>query len=284
MALQKKEPILAHGLTARQKEEVKLRKLSRDIEMIPANKRDQLKDKHFKEDYAEVMIPMHNRFLYYVAMENRLFNTSNGERQSAPILQTFDKETWKTFSNTDVFKTYTSEIVHNPELEDPKAPLVTLQYTLTDEEIEAARIEAEMKAKDEEIETLKKGTASPEPGMAVVREKGREIIVDTKSTEAAAPVTPMPTASAPAIAPAVEVAEPNTAAEPTPANVPAPEPEQGEPEQGEITEAAIDAITDAAQARAMLADLTASSVPGNLGLDKAKARIKDFLGFTTPTE
>lgn len=129
---------MAHGMTARQYEELKLRKLSDDVEMIPANRAKKLSDKLFKEDFGDYEIPQHERMHYHVAQELRLFVQATGDRQSVPSIHTYDKAMWPIIKNSDVFKAYVSEIVHNPEDEDEDATLVTLKYTLTDEEAAAA--------------------------------------------------------------------------------------------------------------------------------------------------
>lgn len=133
----KKEPIVTLGLTARQFEEIRQRKLSNDIEMIPGNCAGKMKDKLFNKDFENYQLPMHERNHVHVAMELRLFDNMSGQRQSVAMVQKFEENSWKAMVDSDVFKTYTSEFIHNPTLEKKNAPLVTLLYTLTDEELAA---------------------------------------------------------------------------------------------------------------------------------------------------
>lgn len=126
----KKEPILAHGLTAPETEEIRLRMLSKDVEMIRANRAADLQDELFIQDFGNYVIPMHERKHYHVATEIRSFSRTLGARESIPSVTVVDAATWMTFKQSDVFKTYTSEILHNPELEERDAKLVTLEYTL----------------------------------------------------------------------------------------------------------------------------------------------------------
>lgn len=126
----KKEATYAHGLTLRQSEEINLRKLSGDLEMIDANMADSLQDSEFKIDYAGHKIAQHERHCFHVAMELRAYNQQTRARESSPMCQIFDKATWLSFKDSDIFKSYTSEIVHNADLEDKDALLVTLSYIL----------------------------------------------------------------------------------------------------------------------------------------------------------
>ncbi len=151
----KVEPIVAHGLTARMFEEIKLRKIAGDEERIPANCASSLQDKFFKEDYKDYTIPMHERNHYHIAMEVRNFNPSTGGRLSVPMVQIFDKVSWLAMKEADTFKPYTAEFVHNPEKEEKNAPLVTLKYTLTDEEAaEQADDDKDDKLTLEEVDAL----------------------------------------------------------------------------------------------------------------------------------
>jgi hypothetical protein len=166
----KPEPIVAHGLTKRQFDEIKLRKLSNDLEMIPGNCASTMKDKHFKVDFADYQLPMHERLHYHVAMESRLYRSGDGERESVPMVQKFDKPSWLMMKESDTFKTYIAEFVHNPELEEKDAPLCTLKYTLTDEEL-AAQDKVEMPTGqgndmgevESEVETTKPKRAKVKP-------------------------------------------------------------------------------------------------------------------------
>lgn len=138
----KAEAIVAHGMTARQFEELKLRKLSNDIEMIPANLAAKLQDEIFAKEFGDYEIKMHERQHYHVIQEMRLFNQGTGKRDSVAAVVTYDKAMWPTVKDSDVFKDYTRELVHNPELEEKNAPMITLKYTLTDEEVAAQSEEA----------------------------------------------------------------------------------------------------------------------------------------------
>ena len=140
----KAEALMAHGMTARMYEELKLRKLSGDVETIKANRADSLTDEMFKKDFAGLMIPQHTRFHWHVAQEMRLFNQATGKRESTPVVHCYDAAMWKMVKDTEVFKAQISEIVHNPENEAKDAPLVTLKYTLTEAEL------AEQKEVEEE--------------------------------------------------------------------------------------------------------------------------------------
>lgn len=150
--MKKVEPIVAHGLTARMFEEIKLRKIAGDVERIPANLADKLQDKFFKEDFKDYEINMFDRRHYHVAMEVRNFDASTGSRLSVPMVQMFDEVSWKAMKASDHFKTFKSEFVHNPELEPKDAPLVTLKYTLTEEEAAALKGEDEEQEEDETID------------------------------------------------------------------------------------------------------------------------------------
>lgn len=141
----KAEPLMANGMTARQYEELKLRTLSNDVEKIPANRADRITDKLFAKDFDGYEIPQHERMHYHVAQELRLFSQADGGRQSVPSIHTYDKAMWPIIKNSDVFKAYTSEIIHNPEEEDEDAVLITLKYTLTDEELAASSSKKEKK-------------------------------------------------------------------------------------------------------------------------------------------
>lgn len=149
MATLRKEAIRAHGLTERQMNELALRKQSGEVEMIPANLAHKIQDPDFASDFAGYKIPMHERFMYHVALEHREYSrTQRNQRESVANVQVFDSVTWQSIKDTEVMRDYTREIIHNPELEEKDAPLVTLYYTLTDEELK--EIEEAKKGKDSE--------------------------------------------------------------------------------------------------------------------------------------
>lgn len=181
----KKEPIVTLGLTRRQFDEIKQRKLSDDLEKIAGNCAGEMKDKLFNKDFENYELPMHERFHYHVAMELRLFDTMSGQRLSKAMVQKFEKNSWEAMRNSDVFKTYTSEFVHNPALEKKDAPLVTLLYTLTEEEIAIKeREEAEQYKLDQKAAAEALASApSPKSETLAVAEDNGELAEDTIEVE-----------------------------------------------------------------------------------------------------
>jgi hypothetical protein len=257
----KKEPIFAHGLSARQTQEINHRVGAGDVETIPANRSHLLQDQEFKNDYRNHVIPMHERFHYHVAMENRLYNQTNRQRESAPMIQVFDKATWEQFSVSDVFKTYTSELVHNPELEAKDAPLVTIEYTLTDEEIalkEAKETKEEKEARekallDKEIE-LKEANERAE----AEAKKNQELQAEVEQLKAGADKL-------------LEKKYTQKQANPDGTT------EQADVLGDEITYEKVDSIFDIKIAKALLAELTGKEVAKTWTLEKVKDAIIEFL-------
>ena len=109
--------------------------INEDIEMIPANNRDSLTDKFFKKEYAEHEIKMHERGFYHIAMEHRSFDRDSGERNSFSFVNIMSVAAYNMGKKNNGFIGYTMNIIHDPLMEEKGAKIVTLNYTLTDEEI-----------------------------------------------------------------------------------------------------------------------------------------------------
>lgn len=110
--------IQTHGLTHQEMKELHEKQIHGQVEMIPANNLDTLKDPYFKEEYGDYKIKEHNKNVYHVAMERREFKTVGGmpRKTSTSSVVKFTKEDFEaaTSKQSRTFSGYTTHILHYP--------------------------------------------------------------------------------------------------------------------------------------------------------------------------
>jgi len=154
----------SHGMTHSEMEELHLKQIQGEVEFVDANNAgDNIKDEHFAAQYSDHKIPAHEKHIYHVAVEARMFNQATGEKISNATVKKFNKETFAFMKKQEAFKGQTVHILHNPELEGLKgkekaAAKVenlggTTPPTETPEE-KAKREKAEAKALREGLEAM----------------------------------------------------------------------------------------------------------------------------------
>lgn len=112
-----KPRIQAHGLTEAQMTDLQYKQIHGEVEYVPANNAENIKDPHFK-DFEKHQIPEHEQHIYHVVTESRLFNQTSGEKISEPVVKTFTKEAFKFHDKHNGFAGQAVHILHNPELND----------------------------------------------------------------------------------------------------------------------------------------------------------------------
>lgn len=115
MSTQKKPVKQAHGMSHSQMEQLKQKQMDGTVEMVPANRGNDIKDPYFKEAYEGHQIPANETHIYHVAMEARLFSQATGERLSVSRVQKFDQANWDLVK--DRLNGWTVEIIHNPSID-----------------------------------------------------------------------------------------------------------------------------------------------------------------------
>jgi hypothetical protein len=111
----------AHGMTHSEMEELHQKQIHGDVEMVAANNAgDNIKDEYFKASYAEHKIPAHEKHVYHVAVESRMFDQNTGEKSSTSTVKKFGPEAFEFMKKQEAFKGQTVHILHNPALDEMK--------------------------------------------------------------------------------------------------------------------------------------------------------------------
>jgi hypothetical protein len=115
-----KPKLQAHGLTQEQMVDLQYKQMHNEVEYVPANNAEEIKDKYFKE-FEGHQIPEHEKHIYHVVSETRFFNQQSGEKTSTPVVNTFTKEAFEFHKKHNGFAGQTVHLLHNPELNNIKA-------------------------------------------------------------------------------------------------------------------------------------------------------------------
>ncbi len=110
-----KKKYQAHGLTEAEMVDLQYDQNNNQVEMVPANNADEIKDKYFKQ-FEDWQIPKHEQHVYHVATEQRLFNQATGEKLSDAVVKTFTKEAFEFQKKNHGFVGQDVLILHNPTL------------------------------------------------------------------------------------------------------------------------------------------------------------------------
>lgn len=121
--MDKSKIIQSHGMTHEEVEELRIKQLHGQVEMIPANNAgDAIRDPYFAKEYYDYQIPAHEKHIFHIATESRMFSPTGAtpERTSFSVVQTLTKEAYELQKKANAFAGQIVHILNNPELNEVK--------------------------------------------------------------------------------------------------------------------------------------------------------------------